>query len=114
MLSLFWKSAVAVALGLSVAGGAQAVGGHGHGGHSGHGGHHSSHHGGHAGHQGHNGQHASHPGSHRGHAGHHRTPYNGRYRFYHGRHHRHWSQRVWSAKYGTYLYWDPGYRVYYY
>jgi hypothetical protein len=34
--------------------------------------------------------------------------------YYEGRHHNHWSQRVWSDDYGQWLYLDPDLGVYYY
>jgi hypothetical protein len=113
-MSHFWKSAVALALGLAVGGGTEAAHGGrgGHGGHSGHG--HSNHgHSGH-GHSGHSGHAGHHGHSHHQNHGHARNHYHGRYRLYHGRNHHHWSRRVWSARYGCYLFFDPGYQVYYY
>jgi hypothetical protein len=34
--------------------------------------------------------------------------------YYLGRHHDHWTRRVWDARYHRYEYWDPNLQVYYY
>jgi hypothetical protein len=33
--------------------------------------------------------------------------------FYTGRHHHHWSYRVWDGRFGRYHYWDPSVGCYY-
>lgn len=34
--------------------------------------------------------------------------------YYHGHRHHHWSHHYWDHRYSTYLYYDPGIKVYYY